>query len=123
MILSQWACNRYAYDWTGRELEYDVTFVGQSYGERPATVERLRAEGFDVRCWGFGWPEGRIEHDEMVRVFGASRINLNLSARLLAAAGHPHADREPGQAPDATSRARARSRAGRSRSRAAAASC
>jgi spore maturation protein CgeB len=79
-ILSQWACNRYAYDWTGRELEYDVTFVGQRYGERPATVERLRAEGFDVRCWGFGWPEGRIEHDEMVRVFGASRVNLNLSA-------------------------------------------
>jgi spore maturation protein CgeB len=80
VILSQWACNRYAYDWTGRELEYDVTFIGQSYGDRPDTVERLRAEGFDVRCWGFGWPEGRIEHDEMVRVFGASRVNLNLSA-------------------------------------------
>jgi spore maturation protein CgeB len=80
VILSQWACNGYAYDWTGRELEYDVTFIGQSYGKRPATVERLRAEGFDVRCWGFGWPEGRIEHDEMVRVFGASRINLNLSS-------------------------------------------
>jgi spore maturation protein CgeB len=80
VILSQWACNRYAYDWTGRKLEYDVTFVGQSYGDRPETVERLRAEGFDVRCWGFGWPEGRIEHDEMVRVFGASRVNLNLSA-------------------------------------------
>lgn len=80
VILSQWACNAYAYDWTGHELDYDVTFIGQSYGKRPATVERLRAEGFDVRCWGFGWPEGRIEHDEMVRVFGASRINLNLSS-------------------------------------------
>jgi spore maturation protein CgeB len=80
VILSQWACNGYAYDWTARELEYDVTFIGQCYGERPATVERLRAEGFDVRCWGFGWPEGRIAHDEMVRVFGASRINLNLSS-------------------------------------------
>jgi spore maturation protein CgeB len=79
-ILSQWACNRYAYDRTADRVEYDVTFIGQAYGERPATVERLRAEGFDVRCWGFGWPEGRIEHDEMVRVFGASRINLNLSS-------------------------------------------
>jgi spore maturation protein CgeB len=79
-ILSQWACNRYAYDRTAEDLEYDVTFIGQSYGDRPATVERLRAEGYDVRCWGFGWPGGRIEHDEMVRVFGASRINLNLSA-------------------------------------------
>jgi spore maturation protein CgeB len=83
VILSQWACNRYAYDRTAESLDYDVTFIGQSYGERPATVERLRAEGFDVRCWGFGWPEGRIEHDEMVRVFGASRINLNLSSAFL----------------------------------------
>ncbi len=80
VILSQWACNRYAYEKTAEGLSYDVTFIGQSYGERPATVERLRAEGFDVRCWGFGWPEGRIEQDEMVRVFGASRINLNLSS-------------------------------------------
>ena len=79
-ILSQWACNRYAYDRIAERLEYDVTFIGQSYGERPATVERLRAEGIDVRCWGFGWPEGRIEQHEMVRVFGASRINLNLSS-------------------------------------------
>jgi spore maturation protein CgeB len=79
-ILSQWACNRYAYDRIAERLDYDVTFIGQSYGERPATVERLRAEGIDVRCWGFGWPEGRIEQDEMVRVFGASRINLNLSS-------------------------------------------
>lgn len=79
-ILSQWACNRYAYDRTADRLEYDLTFIGQSYGDRPGTVDRLRAEGFDVRCWGFGWPEGRIEHDEMVRVFGASRINLNLSS-------------------------------------------
>jgi spore maturation protein CgeB len=80
VILSQWACNRYAYEKTAQDLEYDVTFIGQAYGERPATVERLRAEGFDVSCWGFGWPEGRIGHDEMVRVFGASRINLNLSS-------------------------------------------
>ena len=80
VIHSQWACNRYSYDKCDDLLEYDVTFVGQSYGDRPATVERLRAEGFEVQCWGFGWPRGRIGHDEMVRVFGASRINLNLSA-------------------------------------------
>jgi spore maturation protein CgeB len=80
VILSQWACNRYAYDKRGGELEFDVTFVGQAYGDRPATVERLHAEGFAVRCWGFGWPDGRLEQDEMVRVFGASRINLNLSS-------------------------------------------
>jgi spore maturation protein CgeB len=80
VILSQWACNRYAYARTANGLEYDVTFVGQPYGKRPATVERLRAEGFAVECWGHGWPNGRLDHDQMVRVFGASRINLNLSS-------------------------------------------
>ena len=80
VILSQWACNRYAYDRVADGIDYDVSFVGQSYGDRPATVERLRAEGFDVECWGFGWPNGRLGHDQMVRVFGASRVNLNLSA-------------------------------------------
>jgi spore maturation protein CgeB len=88
-ILSQWACNRYAYDRTADRVEYDVTFIGQAYGDRPAAVDRLRSEGFDVRCWGFGWPEGRIEHDEMVRVFGASRINLNLSSAFSPAV-RPH---------------------------------
>ncbi len=80
VILSQWACNQYAYDRTASELEYDVTFVGIRYGERPQTIARLAAAGYSVRCWGRGWPDGRLSHDEMVRVFGASRINLNLSS-------------------------------------------
>ena len=86
------------------ELEYDVTFIGQAYGERPATVERLRAEGFDVRCWGFGWPEGRIEQDEMVRVFGASRINLNLSSAYVEPRGMPSPRRRLREAETADTR-------------------
>ena len=35
--------------------------------------------GSTSQCWGEGWPNGRIDHDEMVRLFGASAINLNLS--------------------------------------------
>ena len=99
-----------------------MTFIGQSYGERPATVERLRAEGIDVRCWGFGWPEGRIEHDEMVRVFGASRINLNLSSAFSPPRRLPLRVAPPDRRKSRRS-ARARSRAGPSRCRAAAASC
>jgi spore maturation protein CgeB len=79
VFLSQWACNRYAYTKVTDELEHDVTFVGQPHGTRPETIERLRSEGNHVECWGFGWPAGRLEHDEMVRVFSSSRINLNLS--------------------------------------------
>lgn len=80
VILSQWACNRYAYDRVDPELRYDVTFVGQAYGDRPATVEKIRAAGFEVECWGGGWLNGRVSQEEMVRVFSSSRINLNLSA-------------------------------------------
>jgi spore maturation protein CgeB len=79
VIPSQWACNRYAYGRRATDLRYDVTFVGQPHGDRPEVIERLVAAGHDVRCWGKGWPQGRISHEEMVEVFGASRINLNLS--------------------------------------------
>ena len=79
VVLSQWACNQYSYRPTGRDLQYDVTFVGQRYGDRPKVIEKLRRVGIDVHCWGFGWETGRLSHDEMVDVFESSRINLNLS--------------------------------------------
>jgi spore maturation protein CgeB len=79
VILSQWACNRYAYDRVATTLEYDVTFVGQPHGDRREVTASIRDAGFDLRCWGAGWDAGRLAHDDMVRVFGASRINLNLA--------------------------------------------
>jgi spore maturation protein CgeB len=81
VVLSQWACNRYAYDRGGPadELRHDVTFVGQPHGDRREVVERVRAAGFAVECWGNGWEAGRLDHDGMVDVFRTSRINLNLS--------------------------------------------
>jgi len=36
---------------------YDVTFVGQMYGDRPLMVDRLRKADVDVRVWGPGWRE------------------------------------------------------------------
>jgi len=79
VVLSQWACNHYAYDRRGLEPTHDVTFVGQRYGDRPKIIRAIHKAGFDVRCWGFGWDDGRIDNEEMVRVFETSRINLNLS--------------------------------------------
>ena len=45
--------------------EFDATFVGQAYGERPAYIAYLLKQGIDVRVWGFGWravsqPEGEL---------------------------------------------------------------
>lgn len=77
--LSQWACNRYAYSRVTDAIEHEVTFVGQPHGDRRRVIARLREAGHEVECWGHGWPAGRLGHDEMVRVFSSSRINLNLS--------------------------------------------
>ena len=79
VIPSQWAANRYAYTKVTDELAHEVTFVGQPHGGRDQVIARLRDAGLKVETWGFGWPEGRLEHDDMVRVFSSSRINLNLS--------------------------------------------
>jgi len=35
--------------------EFDVAFVGQCYGDRPAYIKYLLDEGIDVRVWGDGW--------------------------------------------------------------------
>lgn len=79
VILSQWAVNKYAYGRTAKGLDHDVTFVGMPHGDRGAVIERIRRAGHPVECWGNGWRNGRLEHDQMVRLFGASRINLNLA--------------------------------------------
>jgi spore maturation protein CgeB len=79
VIRSQWACNRYAYSKVADQLDHDVTFVGQPHGDRREVIARLERAGHRVECWGFGWSAGRLDHEQMVRVFSSSRINLNLS--------------------------------------------
>ncbi len=36
-------------------VDYEVTFVGQAYGDRPAYIKFLREAGIDVRVWGAKW--------------------------------------------------------------------
>ena len=36
-------------------FDYDVTFVGQRYGDRPAWIAHLARHGVAVRVWGVGW--------------------------------------------------------------------
>ncbi len=79
VILSQWACNKYVYHPTDIGESHDVTFVGQPHADRPQVIEALRTAGVPVRCWGSGWPDGRLSTDAMVEVFGSSAVNLNLA--------------------------------------------
>jgi spore maturation protein CgeB len=60
------------------ELEkiIDVSFVGQCYGNRPETIRSLREAGIRVEAYGYGWPNGPLSIEEMVRLYAKSRINL-----------------------------------------------
>jgi spore maturation protein CgeB len=79
VIRSQWACNHFLYQPTRADERYDVTFVGLPHGDRRYVIQTLRDAGIDVGVWGQGWEAGRLSQDEMIRVFGSSKINLNLS--------------------------------------------
>lgn len=58
------------------ERIYDVSFVGQCYGNRPEMVARLREAGVRVEVFGPGWPNGPLTTEEMVRTWSRSKINL-----------------------------------------------
>ncbi len=61
---------------------YDVSFVGQCYGNRPETIARLREAGVRVETFGPGWPNGPLTMEDMVRTWSRSRINLGFGGVL-----------------------------------------
>jgi len=58
------------------EKIYDVSFVGQRYGNRPETISRLKEAGVRVEAFGPGWQSGPLPVEEMVRTWSRSRVNL-----------------------------------------------
>lgn len=61
------------------EKKYDVSFVGQWHPYREWLINKLRKSGVKVSVFGNGWPSGPLSHEDMVKVFNESKINLNLS--------------------------------------------
>jgi spore maturation protein CgeB len=78
VVYERWACNPFLYH-TSPELQYDVTFVGQPHSHRKEAVQALRDAGINVQTWGRGWENGRASQEDMIKIFGQSRINLNFS--------------------------------------------
>ncbi|MDE2439368.1 MAG: glycosyltransferase, partial [Patescibacteria group bacterium] len=80
VLKTQWACNTLVYTpISSAQLRYNVTFVGQPHSDRKEVAETIKNAGIDFRCWGNGWPNGRVNQKEMIRIFSESRINLNLT--------------------------------------------
>jgi hypothetical protein len=54
----------------------DVSFVGQCYGNRPEIVKKLKQHGISIEAYGYGWPNGPLSTQDMVRMYSRSKINL-----------------------------------------------
>lgn len=54
-IYCQEAANPNIYQPYDLPVEYEVAFVGQAYGERPAYIRYLLDQGIAVRVWGRSW--------------------------------------------------------------------
>jgi len=64
--------------------DYDVTFVGQAYGERPALINYLLQNGVDVKVWGYGWSPyivGTRLKDRLPRVQRIGNVLLKMTTR------------------------------------------
>lgn len=108
VVKTQWAASDSIYRRRGLPALYDLTFVGQVYGDRPAVLRHLQQEGLPVQRWGTGWnvrrwhwaaarlpvvrslggralletvrASTRADQEQMLSIFEQSKINLNLVA-------------------------------------------
>ena len=60
----------------GLERDLDVVFVGANYGHRGRFVHHLLKRGISVECYGYGWPNGSVSSEEMVRLFNRAQVVL-----------------------------------------------
>jgi len=72
-------CNENIYQKKNLSKKYDISFVGSWHPYREWVINRLRRLNFSIKVVGNGWPEGTVDHEEMVNIFNQSKINLNLS--------------------------------------------
>lgn len=79
-IYCQEAANHNIYKPYDLPKEFDVTFVGQAYGERPLYIKYLLDQGINVRVWGYGWKNFSSEFRTLRRI-------LHIGRRLLTKQG------------------------------------
>ena len=73
-ILSQWAANPFYFKDYGLEKDIDVSFCGQSYGDRMDWLDGIRVERY-----GKGQPNGMVEFKDLAKIYNRSKICINFS--------------------------------------------
>jgi spore maturation protein CgeB len=81
ILLTQWGVPD---EWVSEplpsaECKYEVSFVGAAHGNRLAWVDRLRANGIEVACFGHGWPAGSVSAESIPQIMRRSIISLNFA--------------------------------------------
>jgi spore maturation protein CgeB len=78
-LLSQWAASSISLQppLSAQQCQYQVTFIGTCYGNRPQWVANLAAQGIQVECFGFGWPNGPVSAERIPQIIRSSVISLN----------------------------------------------
>jgi len=79
--LTQWAANAELLrePLPAAQCKCPVSFVGAAHGNRVRRVERLRARGIDVACFGHGWPNGPVAAEAVPEIMRQSVISLNFA--------------------------------------------
>lgn len=102
-IYCQEAANPNIYKPYDLPVEFDVTFIGQAYGERPAYIKHLLDQDIDVKVWGTRWREfyaemslPHREAEDYAQI--SSREVLRKAGRLLTQDGRRTAARRLKQA-------------------------
>lgn len=86
VIKSCWAANTNLYRPTANHssLTANVSLVGSWNKSRQRVVDMLERAGIPVAVYGAGWGKGRLSEEDMIKLFGNSKVNLGLN--------HPNMD-------------------------------
>ena len=68
-------------DWSNIKEEYDVSFVGSRTPDREQYINELKNRNISLHLAGRGWGKyvSYVPFEEMIDIFGSSKINLNFS--------------------------------------------
>lgn len=81
VLLTQWAASseRLNEPLAASDCSYPVSFVGTATKERREQVDRLRARGIGVACFGYGWDGGPVASDVIPTIMRESIISINFA--------------------------------------------
>ncbi len=79
VMLSKWAADKKGLQRPipAIECSHMLSFVGTVYGNRKKWIDKLKLRGIRVDCFGFGWPNGVIDSNDIPKIMRNSVISLN----------------------------------------------